>query len=285
MHEPHVVDDLAAYLDDELDETARVTVERHLLRCATCRAALADARHSHARLASWALDPMSDAEARRVREAVLAALPDPPRRHWSPRRRWPALVAVAATLAAVAVTWQVGRPWIRLVPASANDALTAFERAGRAAYRSSSASPDFRVTDGDEAGAWAWLAAQGAPASHLPVVRRASDRPRITMTGASIADLAGTRTSVLTYEVDRHPVTLALAAAADVTGAPATGWWSKRVTTRHADGVESLTWTAGGYTYVLSSAAGGPGAASCLICHDSAAFRARLGPPVPSGRP
>ena len=105
------------------------------------------------------------------------------------------------------------------------------------------------------------------------------------MTGASMADLAGTRTSILTYEVDRHPVTLALAAADDVPGAPAPGWWSKRVTSRDADGVESLTWTAGGYTYVLSSAAGGPGAASCLICHDSARFRARLGPLVPSGRP
>lgn len=275
MDDSHVVDDLAALVDGELDSSARAAVVAHLDRCRACRVALDAVRSSHARLQGWDLGPMAGADAARVRAAVLAAVPAA-----STPRRWSAWLGAAAAvlLVTTAATWQLGRPWIRLAPPAPDSPMTSFEREGRAAHLSytGASRPDFLADPDDEAAAWAWLSARGAPATHLAVQRAATDVPRIGITGASVVTLGGARTSLLHYRIDDRPVTLALAAAVDVADAPGPGWWSKRVTSRHAGGLQSLTWTAGGTTYVLTAPADGPGPAACLICHHAPSFVRRI---------
>ena len=89
--------------------------------------------------------------------------------------------------------------------------------------------------------------------------------------------IGGAKTSVLAYRIDGRPVTLALALTHDVPNAPAAGWWTKRVMHRRDGvGVNTLTWTVGGGTYVMVSELGDAGQRACLICHTAAKFRQRV---------
>ena len=64
-----------------------------------------------------------------------------------------------------------------------------------------------------------------------------------------------------------------LARQRDIPDAPSAGIWSKRVTHRRDDrGVNTLTWTVGGGTYVLVAELDGYGQRACFICHTDDRF-------------
>ena len=188
------------------------------------------------------------------------------------RRTWLAAAAVLVAGVAIGLYWHLNRPWIELQTVAR--APTAFEREGLALHaevRDKSAALPFRSAD--ERALWQWLDDQGAPVTSMVSDRPEAERARIVPVGAAVRTLGGARTSVLSYRIDGRPVTLALARTPDVTDAPPAGWWTKRVThRREPNGVNSLTWTVGGGTYVMASELDGAGQRACLICHTSTTF-------------
>jgi anti-sigma factor RsiW len=267
----HVFDDLAAYAEGQLDQTRRADVERHLANCEACRGSLSKVREGIALASQLTAEPMPADVAARIRSAVMRA-PSRRRNHRVNPRPWLAAAAMLLAGVAVGLYWHLNRPWIELQTVSR--APTMFEREGLAIHdevRDKSEALSFRSDD--EQALWQWLAAQGAPVTSMVIDRIAGERARFVPVGAAVRTLGGAQTSVLSYRIDGRPVTLALARTPEVADAPPAGWWTKRVThRREPNGVNSLTWTVGGGTYVMASELDGAGQRACLICHTSTTF-------------
>ena len=58
----HPGEALSAYLDDELDPTARAAVEAHLAACVPCRDVVDDLRRLRTHAAAWATDTVSPSD-------------------------------------------------------------------------------------------------------------------------------------------------------------------------------------------------------------------------------
>lgn len=269
MFTRHVFDRLAAYAEHQLDAGSLAHVEAHLSRCARCRAALAEVRRGIALASELEPVAMPPAVAGRIRNQILASgAPSTGSLRWVY-----AAAAIMLAIAGVAVYWQVNRPWARLVETQASP--TPFEREGRDLHeRLKRHEVALAYSTSDELDAWRWLRSQRAPVTSLRPNRRAEDRSRFVPLGAAVREIAGIRTSVISYRIDGRPVTLMLALADEVPDAPSPGWWSKRVTHRRdARGANTLTWTVGGGTYVLVSELEGHGQRACFICHTDAKFQ------------
>jgi len=269
----HVFDDLAAYAENQLDATRRAAIERHLAACADCRRSLARIKEGIALASQLTAEPMPADTAARIRSALL----DTPVRDRSQSgtdgpRPWLAAAAMLLAGIAIGLYWHLNRPWIEMQ--TVTTAPTTFEEEGLGLHddvRGEPAVLSFRSDD--EQALWQWLDAQGAPVTSMVIDRPEAERARFVPVGAAVRTLGGAQTSVLSYRIDGRPVTLALARAHEVADAPPAGWWTKRVTHRRGpDGVNSLTWTVGGGTYVMASELDGAGQRACLICHTSAKF-------------
>jgi hypothetical protein len=205
-----------------------------------------------------------------MRARLLAARLEP-RPAWR-RRVLRAAAAILLVVGAAGIYWQVNRPWAQLRAAAAEP--TAFEREGRALHDRLLAGERIDYATSDERDAWRWLGERRAPVTSLVANRDEDGRARFVPLGAAVRDVAGVRASVLAYRVDGEPVTLVLARAGDVPDAPRSGLWSKRVTHRRDErGVNTLTWTVGGGTYVLVSELEGYGQQACFICHTDPSFQ------------
>ena len=274
----HVGDELAAYADDQLEPSSRARVAQHLERCGQCRDELARIRHGLALASRLTAEDMPADLADRLRARIVSgamqAFPSRPTAGAAPW--WRAAAAAAITLAAIGLYWQLNRPWVQLHAATA--APTRFEAEGRQLHdRLTSGVHPLTVRADDERALWQWLAAQGAPVTSMRVSRPEDERRRFVPLGAAVETIGGVKTSVLSYRIDGRPVTLALALSGDVSDAPAAGWWTKRVTHRRdANGVNTLTWTVGGGTYVMVSELDDAGQRACLICHIAPPFRDRI---------
>lgn len=273
----HVVDRLAAYAEAQLEPRERTSVERHLAGCARCRATLDEVRRGLGLMRELEAEamPADDAEAMRARLLAFAADRSAAARASTarrmPRTLWRAAAVLLLTLAGAVAYWQANRPWATLIAAEAP--ATAFEREGLAIHRRFVTGDAVDFATSSEADAWRWLASVHAPVTSLVPDRPMAERARFLPAGAAVRDIAGARTSVLSYRVDGRPVTLLLARAADVADAPSSGWWSKRVTYRREGSISSLTWTVSGGTYVLVSELEGFGQRACFVCHTSARFQ------------
>jgi anti-sigma factor RsiW len=268
----HVFNRLAAYADGELDPAERDRVEQHLAGCAECRQSLGDIRTGIALASNLRPEPMPAELAARLRQQLTAANPaTAPGARVIRTWRYAAAAAVLV-LAATGVYWQVNRPWVNLQAAAGEP--NAFEREGRELHRRiTSGDAPLAFQSADERALWQWLADQRAPVTSMDIARPASQRGQFIPIGAAVHELDGARTSVLSYRIDGRPVTLALASSASVPNAPPAGWWTKRVTHRRdAAGVNTLTWTVGGGTYVMVSELAGAGQKACLICHTTDRF-------------
>jgi anti-sigma factor RsiW len=268
----HVFNSLAAYAEQQLDAPERSRVERHLAGCDVCRAALDDIRTGILLASTLNAEPMPADVATRIRSA-LASTADRPlagrESSWAVRR----LAAAAAILVlAIGLFWHLNRPWIRLEAAAAP--ATTFEEDGRQLHdRIAEGTATLALESADEQSLWRWLAGQGAPVTTMTIARPDADRSRVVPRGAAVYTLGGVQSSVLSYRIDNRAVTLALARSADVPDAPGAGWWSKRVSHRRdGSGVNTLTWTVGGGTYVMVSELDGAGQRACTICHTTPRF-------------
>ena len=269
----HVFDQLAAYAEDQLNDARRAAVERHLADCAECRRSLSSIEQGIALASQLAGEPMPTEVAAQIRTKLLQAPPaDRGQRQAVDPRLWLAAAAMVLAGVAIGLYWQLNRPWVELQTAASAPAV--FEREGLALHdelRGKSTALEFHSDD--EQALWRWLDAQGAPVTSMTIDRAETERTRFVPIGATVRTVGGAQTSVLSYRIDGRPVTLALARAHDVADAPPAGWWTKRVTHRRDPaGVNSLTWTVGGGTYVMASELDGAGQRACLICHTSTRF-------------
>jgi hypothetical protein len=255
----HVFNQLASYVESQVEESERARIERHLASCEQCRAALQRIRAGVALAATLTPERMPHDVVTRIRAATQSG---DGRTH----RRLPvtALWRAAAVLAAGLV--------------AAANAPTRIAREGRSLHEQiKSGTVAMSYTAEDEADLWQWLAREGAPVTSMQVTRTPSERAQFVPLGASVRTLGGAQSSVLAYRIDGRPVTLVLANSGDIPDAPAPGLWSKRVLHRaEANGANTLTWTVGGGTYVMVSELGGAGQRACLICHTSPRFEAAL---------
>jgi anti-sigma factor RsiW len=274
----HVEDELAAYAETQLDPVSHARVTRHLETCRDCRDELARVRDGLALASRLAAEGMPPDLAERIRGQIVSGAIVAPasRASLGVARWWRAVAAAAIAFAAVALYWQLNRPWVQLHAATA--APTRFEAEGRELHdRIASGASALTLRSTDERVLWQWLDAQGAPVTSMRVSRPEDERARFVPLGAAVETIGGVKTSVLSYRIDGRSVTLALALSRDVPDAPAAGWWTKRVTHRpDANGTNTLTWTVGGGTYVMVSELDGAGQRACLICHTAPAFRERI---------
>jgi anti-sigma factor RsiW len=273
----HVTDELAAYAEDQLEPARRRQVETHLQGCDVCRAELARIRQGITLASHLERDTMpADVDAR-IRQAIAEArVPATSPRAARGIRWWQSAAAAVLVLGAVGLYWHVNRPWVQLHAAS--DSATTFERDGRALHdRLRAGTAQLSFTSADEQALWHWLASQGAPVTSMRAERPVAERAQFVAIGATVQALGAAKASVLEYRIDGRAVTLALAESKAVPDAPAAGWWTKRVMHRRdATGINTLTWTVGGGTYVMVSELDGSGQRACLICHVTSSFRQRL---------
>ena len=275
----HEVDRLAAYAEHQLEPSDRARVAQHLEGCSECRAALDDVRRGISLASRLGPEPMPQDVAARIR-GLMERESQPGQQEEAPTRRFrrwqQAAAAVLVLAASVAVYWQVNRPWVQLH--SASEPSPRFESEGRQLHdRLVAGTAQLSFASADERALWHWLGTQRAPVTSTQIVRAKDERAQFVPLGAAVQTLDGARTSVLAYRIDGRPVTLALALARDVPDAPPTGWWTKRVIHRRdANGINTLTWTVGGGTYVLVSELDGAGQRACLICHTAPKFKERL---------
>lgn len=268
MFTRHVFDSLAAYAERQLDAAAAGRVEQHLRSCARCRAALDEIARGISLASELEPVTMPAEMSSRIRREILDCRHDHGQAYG-----FRAAAAAVIVLAGIFVYWQVNRPWATLQAADAQP--TAFERAGRQVHAMLERGHwRLSFSTADEHETWRWLASQRAPVTSIRPIRSAAERRRFVPLGAAVRTLAGVRTSVIAYRIDGQPVTLMLADAGDVADAPPPGWWSKRVRHRRdANGVNMLTWTVAGGTYVLVSELEGYGQRACFICHTDEKFR------------
>ncbi len=274
MFTRHVIDDLAAYVEQQLDAESRARVEAHLSACERCRAGLEEVRRGIALASELEVEPMPAAAAARVRHTLTDAgefeRASRTSGAWFPDFR---IAGVgAAVLVLFVAAWQVKRPWADL--RAADHASIAFEREAREIHERLRAGGPMQLRTADEARMRQWMEEHGAPVASIAALRPVHERVRFVPAGISLENVAGARSSVLEYRIDGRPVTLVVAAQGEVAGAPAAGWLSKRVAHRRTpDGRNTLTWSTGGQTYVLVSELEGLGQRACFICHTDARFR------------
>jgi anti-sigma factor RsiW len=269
----HVTADLLRFDEGDLPPGRATEVESHLQHCSHCTDQLESIRRARRALSSELRPHQMPGEVSAViRAAVMSSTPHS--QDLDPRsiglRHWP-VAGAAALLVVMLLGWQLGRPWIGLRDTSAPP--LAFERAAVALHEQAahggvrldfeSASPSAIRT---------WLHDKGAPAAKL-ATQPADSATRIIPVGAAVARLRGGSASLVRYEIDGHPVTL-MTADADDTAGPSASWpLSKQITHRRDSGLDALTWTTGGQTYVLVSDLPGRGTQACLLCHADARFR------------
>lgn len=259
----HEFDRLAAYAERQLEREAAAAVATHLDRCAECRHALADIQKGIALANELETAAMPEAVAGTIRARLVRA---------SPPRWWIAAAAALVALLGGGVYWQVNRPWAQMRAATAEP--TRFEAEGRAFHERLGRGERLDFSPRDDQHAWQWLASQRAPVAGLLPNHSADERRRFQVIGAAVRTVAGARASVVSYRIDNRPVTLVLANAKDVAGAPAAGLLSKSVRHRRdANGANVLTWTVGGGTYVMVSELDDFGQRACFVCHTDARFQ------------
>lgn len=288
----HVTEDLLRFDEGLLPSTRAAAVERHVRGCHRCAQHLESIRRARQALQmelgpQTMPEPLSDS----LRQSIVSGTPPSS----GSDTRWPiadrlphadsrsplshlrvlgfggwAIVTIALLLLG-GTGWHAGRPWIGLYDTSAPP--MAFERAARALHEQGAQgglSLDFESTS--PAAIRGWLHDSGAPVAKL-VTQPADNPARIVPVGAAVARLRGGAASLVRYEIDGHPVTLMTADAGATTGPSASWPMSKQITHRRDSGLDALTWTTGGQTYVLVSDLPGRGTQACLLCHADPRFR------------
>jgi predicted anti-sigma-YlaC factor YlaD len=271
MFQRHVLNDLAAYAEGQLDPHKADRVKTHVAECEECRGALDAVQRAHRMLEALPTVAMPPAEVEKLTAALRRA-------GERPRHVRPGLVAAAAAVViAIALAGYFALAGIGpdLIAEPGPAGLTPL--ASDLHKRLEAGDLAFAFESSDPARVRAWLSSQSAPETSLAAPVDRAGWPPIRPRGAAVVGTRGAAVSVVAYEVDGRPVTLVTAREHDVPDAPEGAWLAKRVyVSRDARGRPSLTWTTGGQTYAIVSSLPGVGQTACLVCHDDQKFRERL---------
>jgi anti-sigma factor RsiW len=260
---PERQEQMSAYLDEELDLTSALELERHLEGCAACAGQLAAQRALRGAIAAAASDLRfrpSAGQSRRLRaawrrDAAAAAAPAAsapgrpgtagrfwPRRHWSQGRGWQRQwgLQAAALLAVALASWALGRSWPAAAPPVSEEVVASHVRSLLAGHLQDVASSDRHVVKPwfsgklDYAPAVVDLATAGFP-----------------LRGGRLDYVAHRPVAALVYQAGNHLINLFTwpAPPASNTGMPFAA--SPRASTMR--GFNLLSWSQGGMTYYAVS--------------------------------
>ena len=274
MFDRHLSRDLSAYRHNELSPERARRVERHLARCAACRAELEKISFGIRLAERLPLAEAPDA----VWLAVRERLDDRPPRRAASRALRPAAAALATAGVAVLV-WYFGlrsplhvtenaRSPSRLEAAAIEEHLRRLSGGARWEIRTSEI-PRLRQ----------WVR-ESTPmtADEIPVDRAPGDDRRIRLVGAKLARVGGATAAVIGYEIDSEPVTLATARLDDLRDPPHAAIFSKDVLYRldRAHGYKVVTWGVAHKAYAMVSRLPGYGQGGCILCHTTPERRALI---------
>jgi anti-sigma factor RsiW len=271
MMSQHVLDQLAAYDDGQLEPSEAARVDAHLAACAPCAAALADARHARGLLEALPPAAMPVEDVARLRARLRHPVPRRPHRAWPLGLAAAVIIGVSAALIAARIVW----PALQLVAATTPTGLENEARALHDVLQRDQRRLEIRTTDA--VAIRRWLSEHGGPdASRIKAISQ-DGWPEIRMRGASVVPVGSARVSLVAYDVDGQPATLLTAEQSDIASAPASAWFAKRVHVHpDADGRPALSWTTSGQTYAIVTERPETGLRACLVCHSDPSFRQRI---------
>ncbi len=254
----HIQNQIYPYLDGELSALERRKMEEHLLACQRC----GDILHKQKRF-------LALLDNRALLEEGPAELKDRIIRQLKPKKNLPlrisdfftcrrtAALAIAATLVVlifVAITPQRNaiQPFIRSTVADHQGLLHGALK--------------LELVDDDPQVAAHWLMEQIGMAPTFPVF----DDQDIILVGARVSRYKGRHIGIISYRVNKEPVTLAIAPKSPETDIE-TGDYSyvgkRRINFTSFGGFHIVSWSVCANNYALVSALPQKGKQSCSVCH------------------
>lgn len=263
----HILEHIALYLDDELQEAERLAVEAHIKGCPDCRAALDAEREL--------VSEIRDARPTyRTPESLQQNVVKLLRRSGHPRasfHSWFPMAACALFALGLAVSWFVAAGPFReertpFVDTAVKTHLRYLE--GQLPLEILSDSPE-KIS--------AWFAGKLGFNFKLPEYPQtpAETKP-YHVEGARLVGFKDDYAAYVVYRLNGHPISLVVTSdsVAKPSGGEEIPWEGLRFHFQSVAGWKVLTWSDDGLTYALVSNLEERGQASCVVCHqDERVFR------------
>jgi anti-sigma factor RsiW len=268
----HILEQISLYLDGELQEPERLTVEMHVQSCAECRAAL-DAEHELivAIRNARPFDTPSPSLRSNIEELARSSAFH---HRFFPVRSMVALCALL--LLAIGIFWFAAEKPLRehrtsLVNVAVNNHLRYLQ--GQLPLEVFSDSPE-KIS--------AWFTGKLAFNLKLPdYPQRPSEPKPYHVEGARLVGFADDFAAYVVYRLKGHPISLLVTSesVAKASGGEEIAWEGLRFHFQSINGWKVLTWSDNGLTYALVSDLEERGQASCIVCHqDERVFRGLQSP-------
>jgi anti-sigma factor RsiW len=263
----HISDQIALYLDGELQESERIAVERHIKLCSDCRAALEAERDL---VAAIRKSRPGNRAPQRLRQDVERLLAQSGRPRTGRSYRVP-IAACAVLVVALAAAWFTVGGTFRaarspLVDMAVRTHLRYLE--GQLPLELFSRSPE-KIS--------AWFAGKLRFNLRLPDYPQRSAEPKpYQVEGARLVGFADEYAAYVVYRLNGRPISLIVTSetAATPSGGEEIPWEGLRFHFQTVSGWKVLTWSDNGLTYALVSDLEERGQASCGVCHqDERVFR------------
>jgi anti-sigma factor RsiW len=273
--ENHIPEQISLYLDDELEQGERLSVEAHLKSCADCRAALEHERELISAIRS--ARPLY-----RAPEALRANIVALVERSSSRRRLFTAGVVIAAC----ALLLLGGAAfWYGVVNSLHDDPSSLVNVAVNHHVRYVRGELPLEVFSDSPEEISAWFNGKLAFNLKLPEYPQRSLEPKpYHVEGARLVGFREDHVAYVVYRLNGHPISLLVTPASVAT--PAGGeeipWEGLRFHFQSVSGWKVLTWSDAGLTYALVSNLAERGQASCIVCHqDERVFKGLQSSPKP----
>jgi anti-sigma factor RsiW len=269
----HVLDQIALYLDDELQGEERRALEVHVAACAPCRARLEDERDLIAvmRQARPLYLPPDDLRSRIALSLAQSSAPSRPLASipWWARagaRVWIAVAAILLLAFSAPLLWHLARRSGSPQAGPSELALVAVEThqryvRGQLPLEIQSHSPE--VVSG-------WFADKVPFNLKLPNYPEWPDQPKpYELEGARLIGFKQDYAAYVSYQMRQRPISLLVTSetAAQPSGGEVIAWQGLQFHFDAINGWKVLTWSDQGLTYALVSDFEERGQASCIVCH------------------